>query len=666
VDPAFPKRGRTECCENPPCGLHVIGTERHEARRIDNQLRGRSGRQGDPGSSRFFLSLEDDLMRIFARDWVTKALDKLGMEEGMALEHRWLTRGIENAQKKVEERNFGVRKHLLEYDEVMDRQRKVFYGRRQRTLESGDLRDFVWTLLEESVEKAIEEYLSDTYSYETIAEWARRNVGAQVETGDLAGRDAEQAVEFLKAEARQWARDSIDETLDDFLPPAEDEADAAEEKAGPEPDEDEPKEERPRGADYRGLAQWARGRLGVDFKEYDLRRMPADKIADFLFEAADKRIEALDFGPVAAFLKADFREAALADWVNRKFDVGLKAGDLAGKKRDQVADLVLGHVRRLYAEKERTYPIEFAIEEHLAPQIGHAEQDFAALAQWASHHYLAAVDPHAIRSRRPEIVRERLLGIAREFESSGRLRATLEQAVRDRWPHAHPERADAWPPLIQWAKETLGLEIVPQEIVEAVSNAAEAEKEDLERSRRTGEPPSHPSPQEAVIALLEGRARADRRSRMTELERYLLLQVHDTSWKDHLREMDVLRSAVALHAYAERQPIQVFQREGFKLFEDMLSGVRDKFTDLIFKARWVRQEALARIWAGQSTEHAEAASAFEAQRQAAMEATQHAQMREEGESVIKTIVREQPKVGRNDPCPCGSGKKYKKCCGRRA
>ena len=101
----------------------MIGTERHEARRIDNQLRGRTGRQGDPGSSRFFLSLEDDLMRIVAKDWVSSALAKLGMEEGMALEHRWLSRGIENAQKKVEERNFGIRKHLLEYDEVMDRQR---------------------------------------------------------------------------------------------------------------------------------------------------------------------------------------------------------------------------------------------------------------------------------------------------------------------------------------------------------------------------------------------------------------------------------------------------------------------------------------------------------------------------------------------------------------
>ncbi len=116
-------------------GLHIIGTERHESRRIDNQLRGRSGRQGDPGSSRFFLSLEDDLMRKFAGEWVSAVLTRLGMEEGEAIESGLVSRRIEGAQKKVEERNFDARKNLLEYDEVMDEQRKRVYSFRQRLLE---------------------------------------------------------------------------------------------------------------------------------------------------------------------------------------------------------------------------------------------------------------------------------------------------------------------------------------------------------------------------------------------------------------------------------------------------------------------------------------------------------------------------------------------------
>ena len=115
-------------------GLQIIGTERHESRRIDNQLRGRSGRQGDAGSSRFFLSLEDDLMRIFAGERVQSMMDRLGMEEDIPIEHRWVTNAVENAQKKVEERNFDVRKHLLEYDDVMNQQRKSMYALRKQVL----------------------------------------------------------------------------------------------------------------------------------------------------------------------------------------------------------------------------------------------------------------------------------------------------------------------------------------------------------------------------------------------------------------------------------------------------------------------------------------------------------------------------------------------------
>jgi len=104
-------------------GLHILGTERHEARRIDNQLRGRAGRQGDPGSSRFYLSLEDDLMRIFAKDWVSKFMERLGMEEGVAIESRMISKRIQAAQKAVESHNFKSLKHLLEYDDVMNKQR---------------------------------------------------------------------------------------------------------------------------------------------------------------------------------------------------------------------------------------------------------------------------------------------------------------------------------------------------------------------------------------------------------------------------------------------------------------------------------------------------------------------------------------------------------------
>ncbi|RMG38370.1 MAG: preprotein translocase subunit SecA, partial [Gammaproteobacteria bacterium] len=140
-------------------GLRVIGTERHESRRIDNQLRGRSGRQGDPGSSRFYLSLEDNLMRIFASDRVSSLMQKLGMKEGEAIEHPWVNKAIENAQRKVEGRNFDIRKNLLEYDNVANDQRKVVYQQRDELMETEDVSELVHALREEVLNATIDRYI---------------------------------------------------------------------------------------------------------------------------------------------------------------------------------------------------------------------------------------------------------------------------------------------------------------------------------------------------------------------------------------------------------------------------------------------------------------------------------------------------------------------------
>ncbi|HTF36239.1 MAG TPA: preprotein translocase subunit SecA [Myxococcota bacterium] len=142
-------------------GLHIVGTERHESRRIDNQLRGRSGRQGDPGSSRFFLSLEDDLMRIFGGDRLTTWMERFGLQEGEAIEHRFVTRAIEGAQKKVEARNFDARKHLLDYDDVMNKQRQAFYGRRREVLGREDLHEEVLDMTEGAIVSLLAAHLPE-------------------------------------------------------------------------------------------------------------------------------------------------------------------------------------------------------------------------------------------------------------------------------------------------------------------------------------------------------------------------------------------------------------------------------------------------------------------------------------------------------------------------
>jgi len=140
-------------------GLHIIGTERHESRRVDNQLRGRAGRQGDPGSSRFYLSLEDPLLRIFASDRVSAIMQKLNMPEGEAIEHPWVTRAIENAQRKVEARNFDMRKQLLEYDDVSNDQRKVIYQQRNELLEATDISETVMAMRNDVLDSLVSQYI---------------------------------------------------------------------------------------------------------------------------------------------------------------------------------------------------------------------------------------------------------------------------------------------------------------------------------------------------------------------------------------------------------------------------------------------------------------------------------------------------------------------------
>lgn len=142
-------------------GLHIIGTERHEARRIDNQLRGRAGRQGDPGSSRFYLSLEDDLLRLFGSDRISSLMEKLGMKEGEAIEHPWLTKAIEGAQKKVESIHFEARKYLLAYDDVMNKQREVIYRERRYVLENRELKEHFFRMVEDVIDLLIDAYVGE-------------------------------------------------------------------------------------------------------------------------------------------------------------------------------------------------------------------------------------------------------------------------------------------------------------------------------------------------------------------------------------------------------------------------------------------------------------------------------------------------------------------------
>ena len=185
-------------------GLYILGTERHESRRIDNQLRGRAGRQGDPGRSKFYLSLEDDLLRLFASDNIASIMDRLGMDENDPIEHKLITRSIERAQKKVEARNFDIRKHVLEYDDVMNQQREVIYAERRKILRGEDLKENIFCMLDKIIESEMDQYANAKLYPE---EW----------TLDGLIEDAEKIYapegKLKKEELEAMSRDELEETL---------------------------------------------------------------------------------------------------------------------------------------------------------------------------------------------------------------------------------------------------------------------------------------------------------------------------------------------------------------------------------------------------------------------------------------------------------------------
>ncbi len=208
-----PHYDQLKCWKVVPCGLHIIGTERHESRRIDRQLRGRAGRQGDPGSSRFFLSLEDDLMRLFGSERIAGVMERLGAEEGEVLTHPLLTRQIGTAQKRVEAHNFDIRKHLLEYDDVMNRQREAIYQLRRKALTDSELQDRLAEMMDRVVERIIatridqKEY-PENWNWDGVKEDLRRHflMDLSVSPDQYHGLTAQSLEDNLKQAARERYR----------------------------------------------------------------------------------------------------------------------------------------------------------------------------------------------------------------------------------------------------------------------------------------------------------------------------------------------------------------------------------------------------------------------------------------------------------------------------
>jgi preprotein translocase subunit SecA len=615
-------------------GLHIIGTERHESRRIDNQLRGRSGRQGDPGSSRFFLSLEDDLMRKFAGEWVSSILARLGMEEGEAIESKMVSRRIEGAQKKVEERNFDSRKNLLEYDEVMDEQRKRVYSFRQRLLDGEPAKDSILGMIDTQIKEAADRFLAEDYGASSFAEWAGQRLGVELNARSFKGQKYEDAEAEARREAESQATGQIREAIEENLP-----ADAETSEYN-----------------WQALAVWYNARYTASIKDKDFRKAAkfdggeVDRVAleDFLAEKASAAIQAVELEPAREFLLEDWGRRTLAGWAFHKFGVALDPAGWSGIGRPEIVRRLQEQARQLYDRKEAEFPVRVGLTKFLAERSqgqSSPRYDRDGLAAWASDRFGVYIDPEEIRSKlRPEI-EALLLEIAHREYDGGKLAKELQGLLDDSLfeKETAPGTPDDGPDKVAaWANEHLGTDYSGDQIRSMTR----------EEARRT------------LVDALDSKHRPE----MREMEKVLVLQILDNSWMEHLRTMDHLRSSVGLRGYAQVDPKVEYKREGMKIFEEMWSGVSDKVTDLVFKmeqldpdflsylgSRWQLDRAQA-IHRAPEPEVAAVAGGVRAAQDAAIAADQSPT--EAKREPVRNLGR---KVGRNDPCPCGSGKKFKAC-----
>ena len=595
-------------------GLHIVGTERHEARRIDNQLRGRAGRQGDPGSSRFFISMEDDLMKMFAGKTTMKALNMLGMKEGDAIEHRWITKSVERAQRKVEERNFQIRKNLLEYDEVMEYQRNYFYGTRQDVLEGSGIQQLIFDHITESIEDAVGRYLDPMFPAEQAAAATRALLGTNIEASKLRGDSLEDVAGRIRSDARAEIRSEIENSLGEYM------------------SDDMPTED----WDTKGLSHWAMSRFGVDLKQSQIRQSNTHDVAEKLTAAAYEQIDRKNLDGLQRFYEPGYAEGELAAWVNNKFDLGVTADDLvadtkqSANQQQDVAEMLYARAMQRYARREIEYPIDFILDTAVGASQQGAEGGAWAVDQlirWTKRRFDIDWTPADIKGR-----------------TYDQLRAELIEAS-ETW---HGEKLDVWVSQTAKLDDAAAAEAIEQRWGTKVEADEIADADDREQFVR-----------DKAIAVL--------RTELTQLERYVLLQILDQTWKDHLYAMDQLKDAISLRGYGERDPKIEFKREGARMFQEMQGTVRDKVCDLIFRARLTANVQMRNMWSNQTAQHNVSDSTGvggatgTADQQRDLEAANRAGS---GRQVTETIVNKAPKVGRNDPCPCGSGKKYKQCCGR--
>ena len=581
-------------------GLHIIGTERHEARRIDNQLRGRSGRQGDPGSSRFYLSLEDDLMRIFGSDRISNIMGKLGMEEDVPIEHKFISKAVENAQKKVEAHNFEIRKHLLEYDDVMNQQRTEIYNFRRYILQSESIKARITEMSENVLDDLLDQYLPED------KDWDKQDINGL--TNGVYGVFAFKP-DFNDSQNIDEIRDSISAQLKENFDRKDKEL-------------------------AESLLRYHERLNRLTFLDrqwinYPLMRQDMLKSIsseDDSMAMSEKIVENI----IERYLPGGngISEASLDKAIDEIYNIFGFKPKLKDNNAVELKKSILREINDFYKQKEER----------------HAENLLRYYEKIVAFYDISLFDKvdgafQAKNTRWKELLLYRRNIIDNE-DIRKQLLNKADDVVEDILFQSYLENKS-------WNKSTLKK---LQNRLFAIFNVKKIEFEPDEKTdiiELKDKILKQVREQLMELQLAENILHYYEKLLFLEILRYhriVALQVLDSQWKDHLLAMDHLKEGIGLRGYGQRDPIVEYKKEAFIMFSALGDRIENKIVSQLYHIQTPKEREEERR-----------------QRRAFNPDNYQYNRSDGGDGGSKTVVKRK-KVGRNEPCPCGSGKKYKKCC----
>ncbi len=608
-------------------GLHVLGTERHDARRIDLQLRGRCGRQGDPGSSRFFLSLDDDLMRIFAGPFVKRMLEMGGFKGPEPMESKMVSRRIDGAQKKREEYNFEARKSLLEYDEVMDEQRKRVYRFRQRILDGVSCREIVQDMIEDQIENVLDTILDEGYGQETFARHAASRLSVEyLEPKVFRNLKPDEAIRIARDESYRQAETDILGQIEQDLPLSEEEAEW----------------------NWNNLRSFMKTRWNLDFTEKQLKQISRDRLDEKLIGDARKVIETVEIDGADVMLDEEYGLKSAQAWARAKFGIDINIESLKDAPIEDVKAHFSEKAVATYLEKEAVYPVMAGMYRFVKPATAQTKAllDAEGLVTWASRRFETELVVDDLNNKRGEEIHNLLLDKSHQRQQQAiasieTLQGQLEKMnANGEVPLQNANGAAK--SLTSWFKESIDYDL----------DLKSYERMDYEQL------------EQRLEAIVEDHYHPEFR----RMERMVLLEIVDSAWKDHLLAMDYLRSAVRQMGMAQLDPKVEYKRQGMEMFKGLWASIGERVTDLVFRVEQLNEDFVSHTLTETSAKHEEFQERLpEPQQKSDMQRQQEEAIANSGgqKQTMESLRNVGPKVKRNDPCTCGSGKKYKSCCLRK-